>query len=367
MLYGSRAVGGGPATTSRDGTALTDLEASRDNPETALLDESGKIVTWDWDASGTMEMNCFVCHLENPDAKAREEVIRSGGFNLASMATLNGTGIVLRSEQDGGLNWNLEAFDENGELKADFVKIQDPTNANCAACHGEVHPESTEPLIITVGDLNYPQTATTGQVIAAQKISDSGVNLSGKDALTRSWDIHAERQLQCTDCHYALNNPARALDAASSNPEHLVYDPRTLDIGEYLQRPDHNFARGQSAQYNVAPELKGTMRRCDSCHDAAQGHADWLPYIDTHMTAVACETCHIPELYAPAIQSYDWTVLTLSGEPLKVLRGVEGQPDAVTSLITGYQPVLLNRSNLDGGNCSHPTTSSRPITGSTRM
>ena len=30
--------------------------------------------------------------------------------------------------------------------------------------------------------------------------------------------------------------------------------------------------------------------------------------------------------YAPAIQSYDWTVLTLDKQPLKVYRGVEGDP-----------------------------------------
>ncbi|HEX9387061.1 MAG TPA: cytochrome b/b6 domain-containing protein, partial [Anaerolineales bacterium] len=129
---------------------------------------------------------------------------------------------------------------------------------------------------------------------------------------------------------------------------HLLYDPRVLDIGEYLKKPDHNVARGQSAQFNVAPEYKGTMRRCENCHDANKGHADWLPYIQTHMAAVACETCHIPQMYAPAIQSYDWTVLTPEKQPVKVYRGVEGDPNAITSLVTGYKPVLLNRTNIDG-------------------
>jgi Ni/Fe-hydrogenase b-type cytochrome subunit len=174
------------------------------------------------------------------------------------------------------------------------------------------------------------------------------MNLSGKADLSRSWDVHAERQLQCTDCHYALNNPAHAAESQRAEPGHLLYDPRSLEISEYLEKPDHNFARGQSAQYNVAPELKGTMRRCESCHDADKGHADWLPYTDTHMAAVACETCHIPQLYAPAIQSYDWTVLTVEKGPVKTYRGVEGDPSAVTSLVTGYKPVLLNRTNIDG-------------------
>ena len=348
MLYGDRVVGSGPATISRNGQPLETLGRRLDNPETTILGEDGTLKSWDWEASGTMEMNCFLCHLENPNLQSREEQISVGSFDYANMATLEGTGIVSRHPQDGGIDWNPEAFDENGELKPEFIKIQDPTSSNCAACHGEIHTDTSQPLTLHAGDLKYPQTATTGQVISSQKISESGLNLAGKSEINRSWDIHAERQIQCTDCHYALNNPAHADKSQKAEPEHLLYDPRALDISEYLEKPDHNFARGQSAQYNVAPELKATMRRCESCHDANKGHAAWLPYIETHMTAVACETCHIPQMYAPAIQSYDWTVLSADHQPLKSYRGVDGDPNAVTSLVTGYEPVLLNRISMDG-------------------
>ena len=339
-------VGGGPAETSRDGKSLIEVEANAADPEASILVD-GNAETWDWVDSGTMEMNCFVCHLENPNHDYRIMTIANGDFINASTATLIGTGI-LNDDFSTAWGFNPEAFDEEGKVRAEVIRIQDPTNANCAACHGEVHPESDEPLTISTGDLNYPQTATTGQVIAAQKISDSGVNISKKNELNRSWDIHAERQLQCTDCHYALNNPAHADETQKAEPGHLLYDPRTLEINEYLQKPDHNIARGQSAQFNAAPELKATMRRCGSCHDANKSHADWLPYIDKHMAAVACESCHIPQMYAPAIQSYDWTVLTLDKQPRKSFRGVEGDPNAITSLVTGYQPVLLNRTDVDG-------------------
>ncbi len=346
MLNGERIVGGGPATTSRDGDLLTDLKTSKDNPETSTLDANGNVTTWDWDKSGTMEMNCFLCHLETPNTAARAEAIHAGEFGNANTATLSGLNIVEASAD--GWAWNTESFNENGELKSELIGIQDPTNANCAACHGEVHPETQEPLTLNACDLNYPQTATTGQVVSSQRINESGVNLTDKNDLDRSWDIHAERQLQCTDCHFALNNPAHASEAQSNNPDHLIYDPRSLEINEYLQMPDHNFARGESAQYNVAPEYKGTMRRCENCHDANEGHADWLPYIETHMDAVACETCHIPQMYAPAIQSFDWTVITTEGKAVESCRGVEGTPNDVTSLVTGYKPVLLNRTNIDG-------------------
>lgn len=348
-INGRRVVGGGPAMTSRKGKSLTSLTTDPSNPETDILDsQTGKTDAWDWNQSGTMEMNCFLCHLENPNTLARAGFVQEGSFGNANTATLMGLGIVDYNSATNSWTWNAAAFDENQELKSDLLKIQDPTNANCGTCHGEVHTDPNQPLTIQAGNLNYPQTATTGQVISAEKISESGVNLSGKESLNRSWDIHAERQLQCTDCHYALNNPAHADEAQKAEPGHLLYDPRVLDINEYLLQPDHNFARGQSAQFSVAPQYKGTMRRCENCHDANKGHADWLPYIDKHMAAVACETCHIPKMYAPAIQSYDWTVLTPDKKPVKVLRGVEGDPGAVTSLVTGYQPVWLNRTNIDG-------------------
>ena len=79
-------------------------------------------------------------------------------------------------------------------------------------------------------------TLTTGQIIAGQKIADSGLNLAGKADLTRPWDVHAARQVKCTDCHFSLNNPVYFRSAAT-RPDHLAFDPRRLDLGEYLQRP----------------------------------------------------------------------------------------------------------------------------------
>jgi thiosulfate reductase cytochrome b subunit len=346
MLNGERVVGGGPATTSRSGQPLTALKSRTDDPETSVLDAAGNRALWNWSESGTMEMNCFLCHLEQPNLAARTAAIRAGRFSDAGTATLSGSNVVKADAR--GWAWNRAAFTADGLVKSESLGIQDPTNANCAACHGEAHPAGNQPLLLDACNLDYPQTATTGQVVASQRINASGVNLANKSALHRSWDIHAERQLQCTDCHHALNNPAHVNHAQGKGPAHLRYDPRSLEINEYLRRPDHNFARGQSAQVHVAPENKGTMRRCEHCHDAAAGHQDWLPYIETHMAALACESCHIPKMYAPAIQSYDWTVVSADGSPQRSCRGVDGAPDDVRSLVTGFEPVLLQRTNVDG-------------------
>lgn len=346
MLNGSRVVGGGPAETSRDGQPLTDLKTNKNDPETTILDENGNVIVWNWNESGTIEMNCFLCHLENPNNEARVAAIQSGEFGNVTTATLLGLNIVSQTTE--GWSYNPAVFNENGEIKNESLGIQDPTNENCAACHGEVHASTEIPLTINACDLDYFQTATTGQVIASQKISESGMNLSNKADLTRSWDIHAQRQLKCTDCHFSPNNPAHVLESQEDNPDHLVYDPRRLEIGEYLERPDHNFARGVSAQFNVAPELKSTMRRCESCHDTNKSHAGWLPYNDRHMQVIACETCHIPKMYAPAFSTMDWTVLRLDGSARSECRGIEGS-NTTTDLVTGFQPVLMQREDIIDG------------------
>ncbi len=347
MTFGERIPGGGPATTSRSGQPLTSLKPDASNPETSILDpKTGQPKPWDWKQSGVLEMDCFLCHLQQPAIESRTAEIRAGRFGWAITATLSQTGITVLQGNEWG--YNPEAFNETGELKPEFVLLQAPTNSNCANCHGEVHMDQQTPLVYTGCSLDAPQTATTGQIFAAQKISFSGMNISGKNDLAYAWDVHAERALKCTDCHFSLNNPIQAQRASEDNPAHITYDPRRLGISEYLVRPNHNFARGQSAQFGIAPELKGTMRRCDSCHDASIAHNSWLPYVERHMAVLDCETCHIPQMHAPAIQSYDWTVITPAGEAISQCRGVEGQSADITDLVTGFSPIWLQRTNVDG-------------------
>lgn len=356
MRFGDRHVGGGPALYARDGRLLTELPPDAADPETAVLDPAtGRAQAWDWAASGAVEMNCFLCHIAQPNNDARIAALRDGAFGWANTATLTGTGLVERVGD--AYRWQIDAFDAAGELKPEFVLVQDPANANCGQCHGLVHTDARAPLALAgaAGEswetiaARLDASLTTGQIISAQQIKDSGLNLADKTDLSRPWDIHAARQVKCTDCHFSLNNPVYFQESAATRPEHLTFDPRRLDLGEYLERPVHNFAKGAATQATTAPELAHTMRRCEGCHDAGAAHA-WLPYAERHFNTVACESCHVPHLYAPALQSVDWTALTADGEPRREYRGVEGEPLAATSLITGFQPALVSRQDVDGKN-----------------
>ena len=312
-IFGARHVGGGPAAQDRGKDAV--------------------------------EMNCFLCHIEQPNNQARIHALRDGQFAWANTATLAGTEIVTQS--GSAFTYNRAAFNPEGHVKSLFLTPQDPSNNNCGQCHGLVHAERDRPLITSTCEPQHWMTETTGQIISPQRISDSGLNLANKSNLTRAWDIHAERVVNCIDCHYSVNNPIFYQESEASRPSHLIFSPRRQSFAEYLYQPSHEFARGASSYKNLAPAQQGTIRRCESCHDAKEAH-DWLPYNARHMQSMTCESCHIPRMHAPARRVMDWTMITLAGEPRMECRGFDGEPRDVRTLITGYEPVLLPRQELDG-------------------
>lgn len=342
--FGARHVGGGPAETSRSGLPLEELPPDANGVETSTVNpETGELEPWDWQESGTVQMNCFICHWPQPNNEERINALQSGDFQWANSATLVGSGII-----DEELEWNEEAFDEEGNLLPEYINVKDPTNENCGLCHGLVHVEPQTPATLTGCSPDQWSTITTGQLMSPQKINQSGINIADKQAIDRSWDIHTERVVDCADCHYSLNNPVYYEESEASRPEHLIFDPRRIDLGEYLYRPLHQFAKGQSAEGTLAPQFDNSLRRCDSCHDASGTHT-WLPYTDQHLKALSCESCHIPQMYAPAREYNDWTVLKADGTPVTNCRGVEGEgPTMASLLITGFEPVLLPRQSADG-------------------
>jgi len=275
------------------------------------------------EAKQLLEMNCFLCHLEKADDRARVGELQAGRFAWAATATLADTGLVRRGEK--GWTYTKERFDEQGLV--DLVPV-DPPNRNCGFCHGPVHGNDV-PFVFRAHNLEAA-ALTRGQVFSPQRMRDSAMNLKGKSTLARPFDVHAERLLRCANCHAAPNNPVYRRESAETRPEHLAFDARRPSLAEYLRRPDHNFARGGD----------GTMRGCADCHYAERTHT-WLPQASLHFRTLSCEACHIPHVHAPAAKGLDWTVLTAKYGPRVDYRGVDGPIENATSLVSGYEPALL--------------------------
>ncbi len=347
MSMGPRHVGGGPAEFSRfSGMRLSEIAPSETiSPETHIIDQtSGKPRVWDWKASGILELNCLVCHMENPNNAARIAAIKRGRFRWASTATLVGSGLVKSSER--GYDWVVGAFQSNGTVPATALMISDPRSANCRLCHAK-SCRCTDPVVFENSLENWA-AETTGEIFSPAKMFDSGMNLEDKVSLSRPWDVHAQRLLACVNCHYSMNNPTYSeKEPAAAKPRHLRFDARRLSENDYLLTPDHNLAKGHSAQGTVARKLDGSMRNCRDCHNAMVTH-DFLPYKPVHFEKLACQTCHISRVLAPARRVTDWTIITQGGQPRVEHRGVVGTINEPASLIEGYKPVLLLHEEADG-------------------
>jgi len=281
--------------------AATDLTAER----RTLMEQGPRIP----DDDG-QQMNCFLCHIERPNIAEWQYAIRSGDDEWAVSATLIGSGILERTFD--GYQWNAENLNDD-ELAV--VQMSQPRPHHCGGCHGLVHT-GTSPMTLELGSDDNWTTETTGQVFSAQPIRLSGLNLRDKDNLGHAWDLHAQRLVECRDCHYAK------------------------------QPPDHLIA-GEAA--TGGPRTDEGLRSCDSCHVDMPGH-DWLPERQRHFAAVACESCHAPRAHLPARKQVDASVLTPDGDYVVSYRGLtQGSPDDLAHAFSvGYRPELIKRPAAGG-------------------
>ncbi|GAB4129095.1 hypothetical protein [Thermopirellula anaerolimosa] len=353
-LFGYRYTGGRLGTAGFGDTPLATRPASAPEKTSATTTDSwdpdlqttdlGRVSPrpWDWSASGTLELNCFLCHLQQPDNSERLREIKSGRFGWATTATLARAEIVQR--QDDRWTYVPEAFDASGQVSAAAFRLERPTAQHCGQCHGKVHTgDRPLELDVTISDWS---TLTKGQVFSGQRMSDSAVNLRDKSRLSQPWDVHAAALLDCRHCHFSLDNPALFEPPSGGRPAHLAFEPRRLSFGEYLRQPSHQFAKGDTPQSGIAPQFSGTMRTCRDCHRADATH-DWLPFRAVHMARLECETCHIPAVHAPAVRSVDW-LAPRDGRPAIEWRGWEQSPGEALPTITGFQPAILPRRSADG-------------------
>jgi thiosulfate reductase cytochrome b subunit len=295
------------------------------HPQIVPVDAAGHPVRAEQDVS--VEKTCGACH----DAA----YITSHTGHVAPKARAT----CVQCHADGGrLDVRPETLEADGRLKRQAIRIGSPRSENCAACHGIV-ADATAALVLPpdfeaalAPGRTLSLTQGEGAIVSPQRIKDSFLNVEGKDALARPWDVHAAKLVDCVSCHHAANDPART-DAKRAKLQYVSTDPRRLGTAEFLVRPDHRLA-----------ELG-----CRSCHDPMKGHA-FLAYRARHMDSLSCQACHAAGARAPVLEMVDATVATESGKPAMRFRNVDrapGEPLGV-AVVRPFQPILVERTEADG-------------------
>ena len=236
--------------------------------------------------------------------------------------------------EGGKANWNSGAFESNGTIKREWIRISKPSISNRSGCHGLTGTR--------VARFRYPRISGRSLPSGRPGIGTVPIDPFRRfDILSRgSRDLFSQfiRQtrspvplgrsrpeiIRCTDCHFAPNNPQRPGNQTGTTAG-LRGEPRQETLSEYLKQPDHRLATAN----------------CRICHEPQRGHG-FLPYPERHLQVVACESCRIPRQFGPAEQMVDATLLDESGSPLMEYQGVEADAANLNTAYThGSEPALL--------------------------
>lgn len=293
------------------------------HPLFAPLDAAGRPAARAEDVSA--DQTCGACH------DARSVAAHSDHARLGAQAT------CIQCHADGG-KLDISHL-EGGKLRREDVRIGKPRTESCAACHGLVSagpapvalPSDLEAAPVP-GGKTFSLTLGEGAVVSPQRMSESFLDLEGKERLATPWDAHAAKLVDCVACHYAPNDPRHG-DLKRASLQYLTADPRRPSTAEFLLRPDHELAR---------PD-------CRSCHAALAVH-DFLPYRERHLAVLACQACHAPGPMAPAAEMIDATVVTAAGTPAVTWRNVDRRPGEALNAATirPLEPLLVLRTESDG-------------------
>lgn len=293
---------------------LLSANALAGHPTFELFDENGEKTLLSENVS--VSKTCAACH--DVDFIESTSSHKAAGVDVGCLDCHSSNGIEdLKSHMD----------------EAGFVNCQmlSASSERCADCHGVVNVHSEQKVVLpshivfSSDGSEVDRSLKTGEIFSDQRISNSGLNIANKDSLSRSWNVHAERGLDCTSCHFSPNNPAQVGVIRKDDLEHLKRDPRAGKIHDYLERPVHDLASAT----------------CENCHDSVAAHPD-MPARSLHLASLACQSCHVPELYGPAAQVIDNTVITPNGPRIEIrnLSSQEGAPS--TWYLAGYKPFLAD-------------------------
>ena len=296
------------------------IECYNMHPEITPLDENGLKTSVVEKISSAK--TCGKCH--NADYINKHN-IHFGDKVKADCITCHVCGSEIKKDK---------AFNSSGNLDKSIVRIIVPGNENCAQCHGIVIGKNTKTSIpsdfknlsFDLSGKNYTLTERTGEIISGENISDSLLNLKDKKSLSYPFDVHSHRDVYCISCHFTANDPKRTQTKksdilANSN------DPRKIfDLCKYLYMPDHNLMTAD----------------CKSCHEPEKFHS-FLPYKRRHFEVLACQSCHVPKVYGPALMSVDETVVKIGNEKKVQYRNVDSSsPNLNTAFNEGFEPFLTS-------------------------
>ncbi|MDM8545288.1 hypothetical protein QUF61_02225 [Candidatus Venteria ishoeyi] len=294
--------------------------------------DSSVVSQWNWQKSGVVENDCFLCHFKFDDLKVFDDQVSADTSGYDHFRSVRGTDLAKKgffryvdsailevmnlnhpdgvtsdksllnfSRTDGHLNlddngnpllnWNPDAFDENGKVVIPMLRY--PNNDNCMMCHRTSNSRR--------GFYGF------GEDTAMEADAEGIIEEDYQD------DVHYGKVWTET------NGESRAIENCNSCHSGTYFKPSYSNVD--LDSP-HQFLKGNSdmdvrndLDFNPAP------KSCEYCHETSPNRAipsghdtmldahreRWKASSDlqgytagsldritqTHLDVISCQACHI--------------------------------------------------------------------------
>ncbi|MEJ2093157.1 MAG: formate dehydrogenase subunit gamma [Syntrophobacterales bacterium] len=257
---GSCHPGGGGLEYDRDGQRYdTRLKADPSLAQTL----NGDYYKSQWDKTGVVEADCFVCHLPNYNFPERTRQLKMLNYKWASVSAA-GIGQVqgfVRAGQKPAVTYNKRLFNDDGKIVLNLA--YPPPAQNCVFCHG-------------ISDVKKR-------------------GFSWNDRINH--DIHNLQGMNCVQCH-----------------------PSIEDKKLKITKINHNFAKGKENVSTVRDDLDYVnFKTCKQCHEEGYMGAPRPAHLSirpNHLDKLACEVCHIPSLHRAGFEGFDVTTGKMVNYPM---------------------------------------------------
>ncbi|MCP4990510.1 MAG: cytochrome C [Colwellia sp.] len=327
-----------------DPTTVTALDGdyfNRGTDANNMPTSSDVVSQWDWKKSGVVEADCMMCHTDFTALQAHEgspedsdalrqfrtmrgkKLIDSGHFRYAGTAMLENLNLnntddeskhqtlvnfakagkesrgsydfdLIMENDKPKLEWNAEAFDENGKASIPMLKF--PNNDNCMMCHRTSNSRR--------GFYGFGDKAT-----AEIDPEDGTIVEDYQD------DVHKGKTWT------EENGETRAIETCNSCHARNYFDPKYANVD---LDANHDILKGNS-DMDVRNDLdyNPNAKTCTYCHDTSpnkaipSGHDSMLSahqelwkangdmagypqntltrVTQTHLDVITCQSCHITD------------------------------------------------------------------------
>jgi formate dehydrogenase gamma subunit len=233
--------GGGGLEFDREGNRYDEYLAEDPDLRESL---DGDYYQSDWDKSGVVEADCFICHYPDYNFEERIDQLRAHNYQWAVVAA-SGIGLVEGSVDDGDVprvSYNKRFFNSDGTFV--FSPSWPPPDDNCMFCHSR---SDVKKRGFSWNDLHNP-------------------------------DVHQQQGMSCIQCHPAGEDHQLAKG----------------DVSQSAVAPELDKTMTSCAECHYEG-LYGASR---------PEHSSVRP---SHLDRIACESCHIHTLRRAAINGIDIT------------------------------------------------------------